>query len=187
MGGVLGNEWRSLAGFTLLYRGTTCFSTRPGTHPWGWALACCGRDRDLASDVLQRAYVKVLSGKAKYDGGSAVRTWLFSVIRFTAFDALRQMRRDVRRMDPAALESVVDPATPVDDLLERDDRNARLVTALQKLSQRQREVVQLVFYHDMTIEDAAGVMGVSTGSARTHYDRAKKALARILSPTELEV
>ena len=33
IGGVLGNEWRSLAGFTLLYRGTTCFSTSPGTHP----------------------------------------------------------------------------------------------------------------------------------------------------------
>jgi transposase InsO family protein len=33
MGGVLGNEWRSLAGFTLLYRGTTFFSTRLGTHP----------------------------------------------------------------------------------------------------------------------------------------------------------
>jgi hypothetical protein len=33
MGGVLGTEWRSLAGFTLLYCGTTCFSTRPGTHP----------------------------------------------------------------------------------------------------------------------------------------------------------
>src|SRR6185312_11266225 len=33
MGGVLGTEWKSLAGFTLLYRGTTCFSTTTGTHP----------------------------------------------------------------------------------------------------------------------------------------------------------
>jgi len=154
---------------------------------WGWALACCGRDRELASDVLQRVYVKVLSGKARYTGKAAFRTWLFGVIRFTALDALREQRRDIRRIDPVALETVVDPSAGVLELVERDERNARLLTALQKLSKRQREVVQLVFYHDMTIEDAAGIMGVSIGSARTHYDRAKKALARILTPTELEV
>src|SRR5262249_28180168 len=61
-------------------------------HPasYGWALACCRFRRQEAEDVLQSAYLKVLDGRACYDGRSSVRTWLFAVIRKTALDARRR-------------------------------------------------------------------------------------------------
>ena len=154
-------------------------------HPesWGWALACCARDRELAEEALQTAYLRILSGRARFDGRSTVRTWVFGVIRMTALDEARRWRvRRGRAADVEAAVDLTDPAPRADVLAERSERNAALLTALNTLSYRQREVVQLVFYHGLTIEEAAGVMHVSLGSARTHYDRGKKALAKRLEP-----
>ena len=151
---------------------------------WGWALACCGRDREAAEETLQSAYLRILSGQARFDGRSSFRTWAFGVIRHSALEESRRQR--IRRArepgDDAVAEFVADSAPGADVEAERSEQRAAIIAALATLSARQREVVQLVFYHSMTIEEAAAVMHISLGSARTHYDRGKKALAVALSP-----
>ena len=152
-------------------------------HPssWGWALACCGRDREMAEDVLQSAYLRILSGRARYRGRSSVKTWVFGVIRVTALEERSRRRLQAGRdVGADAVGQVVDPAVGADVIAESSSRRDALLAALHGLSPRQREVLQLVFYHGMTIEDAAAVMNVSIGSARTHYERGKKALAQQL-------
>lgn len=147
---------------------------------FGWAMACCRRDRDDAEEVLQTVYLTVLDGRARYDGRSTFRTWLFGVIRRTAASERRKMwlrglllMREARSLKPEA------PAPP-DTGVERDSRCHTLHHALAHLAARQREVLQLVFYHDLTVDEAATVMGITTGSARTHYARGKARLATLL-------
>ena len=139
-------------------------------HPasFAWALGCCGRDRHDAEDVLQETYLKILEGKARFDGRSLLKTWLFTVIRRTAaaHRRTRWFRYFVFPQSNGDAESA----------LLRSERSAELVHALSRLARRQREVLELVFYHDMTIEQASQVLGVSLGTARVHYQRGKQRL-----------
>jgi len=57
---------------------------------YGWALHCCGRRDAEAEEVLQESYLKVLDGRARYNGNAAFKTWLFAVIRNTAASERRR-------------------------------------------------------------------------------------------------
>jgi RNA polymerase sigma-70 factor (ECF subfamily) len=142
---------------------------------YGWALSCCRRQSEEAENVLQFAYLKVLSGKAVFDGKSSFKTWLFAVIRKTA--AHERRMELLRRLRMSQIPLALDGKYPG----EQSGVEVRLKDALGKLPGRQREVLQLVFYHDLSIVEAAKVMGVGIGSARTHYERAKKQMRRRLA------
>jgi len=152
---------------------------------WGWALACVGRDRALAEDALQTAYLRVLSGQGRFERRSSFKSWLFGVIRYVAMEELRRANRFRGEGSEMDAMSAVEPAPGADVTTEQAERNAVLVTAMASLSPRQREVLQLVFYHGMTIEEAATVMEISIGSARTHYERGKKALAEQINEVDV--
>ncbi len=152
---------------------------------FGWALSCCSGDHARAEDVLQTTYVRVLSGTAVFGGRSLFRTWLFGVIRRVAMEEQRRVRKTEARtlqLEDAATQQLAgeQPATH-----ENDDVYA-LQRALDQLADRQREVLHLVFYQDMTIAQAAEVMNISVGSARTHYERGKVRLRALLEGTSDE-
>ena len=144
---------------------------------FAWARSCCRGDPDLAADVLQTTYVKALSGSARYAERSSFRTWLFGVIRLTAMELHRGGGREL----PFEAESEPESPDPAADVeLIRAEEHEALREALGKLADRQREVLHLVFQQEMSIAEASGIMGVSLGSARVHYERAKKRLRTLL-------
>ena len=145
---------------------------------YGWALTRCGFDRSAAEDLMQEAYVAVLSGAARFDNKSSLKTFLFSVVQNLARSRFRQIASRMRLVTTYTAGA----EHQGQDEVRMDDRETRQVwKAVEALPARQRDVTELVFCRDMTIEEAAAVMGVSVGTGRVHYDRAKKALAGRLS------
>ena len=67
-----------------------------------------------------------------------------------------------------------------DDADANDDRITTLTAALAQLSKRQQEVLHLVFYQSLTIQDAAIVLAMPVGTARTHYERGKARLRALI-------
>jgi RNA polymerase sigma-70 factor (ECF subfamily) len=146
---------------------------------FAWAMACCGRDRNEAEDVLQTSYLKVLDGRAVFAARSSFKTWLFGVIRRTATEHRRW--RALSRFRATSLIDQADPAPDPASELGRSESSLRLLTALGTLPDRQRQLLHLVFYQDLTIAEAADVLGISIGTARTHYERGKQRLRELLA------
>ncbi len=141
---------------------------------YGWAVACCRYDYEQGAEVLQTAYLKILEGRAVFNGRSSFKTWLFSVIRNTARDQLRKEQIRSVVLSTLRLEPVTYPDP--DEEMSRSLEVDRLVAALSSLSKRQQEVLHLVFYQDLTIQEAGHVLGISPGSAARHYARGKAIL-----------
>lgn len=139
-----------------------------------WARQCCSFDDDLAKDTLQNVYLKILEGKAKFKEKSSVKTWLFAVIRYTAID---QKNAD-RNTQP--LEVIPE----IEDLPLSTEEEVNYKQLIQLLSPMQQEVILMVFYHEMTLEQSAEVLQLSIGTVRTHYDRGKKRLKQLILKTQ---
>ena len=144
---------------------------------WGWALACTAGDREEAESVLQTSYLRILDGSARFDGRSAFRTFLFGVIRNVA--AARRRTRLFEKVLLLRFHSTR-PSRPSSTEPCAVDEALAVREALSRLPARQRQVLHLVFYEDLTIEESSKVLGIRIGSARTHYERGKRRLRATL-------
>jgi RNA polymerase sigma-70 factor (ECF subfamily) len=152
---------------------------------FAWALWCCGHRREEAEDVLQTSYLKVLEDSAAFAGRSSLRTWLFGVIRRTAGERRRRQWLRQQLFDRwQASEPAPVPGSDPETLARASEASRTLLAAMAELPARQREVLHLVFYQDLTVEEASRIMNVSLGTARTHFDRGKRGLRAILSTEE---
>jgi RNA polymerase sigma-70 factor (ECF subfamily) len=142
---------------------------------YGWALSRCDFDHATAEDLMQQAYVELLSGKARFDNKSTLSTFVFSVVQNLARSRFRRVSSRLRLVKKYHLESIVEHVETAE--LPADDGVWRAVRALPA---RQRDIIELVFCRELTIEQASAVMGITTGTGRVHYDRAKKALRQRL-------
>lgn len=142
---------------------------------WRWALACADGRRELAEDALQSSYLVLLEGRARWRAESSLRTFVFALIR-------RQMRGLQRRERLRALllgrwlGSTEDEPVSAGDASERELDARRLQAALAELPRRQREVLVLVYQAECTVAEAASILAIGLGSARTHFARGKQAL-----------
>ncbi|CAA0118130.1 ECF RNA polymerase sigma factor SigX [Halioglobus japonicus] len=162
------------------------------TDSYGWALACCAWHRELAEDVLQESYLRVLDGRADFKGTATLRTWFFAVIKRVAADVLRtQKRRSILNLRLVADDA--EPGQPASgqnstmtEALHNNQTSQKLQNALLQLSQRQKEVLHLVFYSGLSLEEAATTVQITVGSARTHYHRGKERLLQILTENDTD-
>jgi RNA polymerase sigma-70 factor (ECF subfamily) len=136
-------------------------------------------DQGLAEDVVSEVFIDVWRQADRFEGRSQVATWIFSIARFKALSVRR--RRHDAELDEGAAELIADTADNPEDTALKSDRSQQLRACLTQLSREHREIVDLVYYHEKTIEEVAAIIQVPQNTVKTRMFYARKRLAQLLS------
>jgi|SRR5947209_388325 RNA polymerase sigma-70 factor, ECF subfamily len=132
----------------------------------------------LAEDLLSEVFLDVWRQAASFEARASVSTWLLAIARYKALSARR--RRTDAALDDRAL-SVADPADGPDLVLENKMRADLVRQCLAKLSPEHGEVIDLVYYHDKSVEEVARIIGIPEATVKTRMFYARKKLAELVS------
>jgi RNA polymerase sigma-70 factor, ECF subfamily len=135
------------------------------------------RDTTMAEDLVSQVFLDVWRTASQFEGRSQVSTWLLSIARFKALTALRQRRHE--DIDEDVLE-IADQADTPEASLERSNTSAILRACVAKLSPAHREIINLVYYHEKSVEEAGEIIGIPQSTVKTRMFYARKQLADLL-------
>jgi RNA polymerase sigma-70 factor, ECF subfamily len=139
-----------------------------------WLLRFVGNET-VAEDLLSDVFFDVWQQAGRFEGRAAVTTWLLSIARFKALSARR--RRTHAELDETIEATVADSADNPEIALQKKSRGEFVRTALMKLSPDHREIIDLVYYHEKSIEDCALILGIPAATVKTRMFYARKKLA----------
>ncbi len=133
------------------------------------------REGASADDLVQDTIVKAWTHIDKFQPGTNLRAWLFTILRNTFYSARRKTRREVSDTD--GIHAARQAARPEHDgrLALNDFRKA-----FEQLPDEQREALILVGASGFSYEEAAGMTGVAVGTVKSRANRGRRRLAELL-------
>lgn len=140
-------------------------------------------DSGLAEEMLQDTLLAVWRSARAFKGESSVRSWLYGIARRQAHNSLRRVKPPL--VDATALETLRSPEPGPETLALAGVARDTLAAAIDDLSPLLRETLMLVMVHELTYQEASGVLNVPIGTVRSRLSNAKRTLQRLLE-TEVE-
>ena len=136
------------------------------------------RNEATAEDLISEVFLDVWRQAAKFEGRSAVSTWVLSMARFKALSALRRRTED--ELDDETAGTIEDPEDNPETALAKKDKGAALRQCLEKLSAEHREIVDLVYYHEKSVAEVSSIVGIPEATVKTRMFYARKKLSELL-------
>jgi RNA polymerase sigma-70 factor (ECF subfamily) len=142
------------------------------------------RDTATAEDLVSQVFLDVWRTAGQFEGRAQVSTWLLSIARFKALTALRQRQHE--DIDQDDVLEIADGADTPETALDRSRTNAILRACVAKLSAAHREIINLVYYHEKSVEEVGRIIGIPQSTVKTRMFYARKQLAELLKSHGVE-
>jgi RNA polymerase sigma-70 factor, ECF subfamily len=126
----------------------------------------------LAEDLVSEVFIDVWRRADAFKGMSQVSTWLLAIARNKALSALRN--RSDEQLDDETATAIVDPADDAETTVNKRDRSALVQHCLSQLSPLHREVLDLVYYHEKSLDEIARIVGAPANMVKTRMFYARR-------------
>jgi RNA polymerase sigma-70 factor (ECF subfamily) len=135
-------------------------------------------NQSLAEDLVSEVFLDVWRQAENFEAKSQVSTWLLAIARYKALSALR--RRTDEHLDDEMAATIEDTSDNPETAMGIKDRNIIVQKCLTQLSSAHREVIDLVYYHEKSVEEVAQIVGVPAATVKTRMFYARNKMADLL-------
>ena len=136
------------------------------------------RDEAVAEELANEVFVDVWRHAPSYERRSLATTWLLSIAHNRAVSALRKRREESWDEDEAA--NLQDQADTSDVVMQKAEKGRMLRKCIEALPYHQREILDLVYYHELSVGEAGAVLQIPEGTVKTRLFTARKRLSELL-------
>lgn len=144
----------------------------PALRAFAWSLSHNSSDAD---DLVQDTLIKAWTNRDKFEMGTNLRAWLFTILRNTYYTSVVRRRREVRDEDGVYAATLTSAANQ-----DWSVAVSAMEAALQRLPDEHREALVLVGGAGLTYEEAAEVCGCALGTIKSRVNRARNRLLKLL-------
>ncbi len=141
-------------------------------------------DRSVAGDIVSDVFLEVWRKAGQFEARSQVSTWILAIARYKALTALRGRRFE--ELDEAKINTIEDASETPEGLMQRAQTGEILRECLQQLSPAHREIIDLVYYHERSIEEVSEIIGVPANTVKTRMFYARKRIGEMMAAKGIE-
>ena len=131
-----------------------------------------------AEDLVSEVFLDVWRQANHFEVRSQVSTWLLAIARYKTLSALR--RRTDEPLDDHMAATIEDTADDPETVVHNKDRSIIVQKCLRQLSPAHREVIDLVYYHEKSVDEVARIVGVPPATVKTRMFYARSKMADLL-------
>jgi RNA polymerase sigma-70 factor (ECF subfamily) len=138
-----------------------------------------GAVHSTAEDLVSEVFLEVWLCAGAFEGRAQVSTWLLAITRNKAMGIIRQ--RPLNWLDESELASIKDETDGPEAAIQKRQAASILSEALRHLSPAHREIIDLVYYHEKSIEEVARIIKAPRSTVKTRMFYARKRLSTLLA------
>lgn len=142
------------------------------------------RNEAIAEELTSEVFLDVWRLAGRFEGRAAVSTWILAIANNKAMSLLRKKRDD--ELEDEVAEQVEDEGDDPEQQEQKRSKAVLMRETINALSDEHRQIIDLVYYHEKSVREAAGITGIPEATVKTRMHYARKQLGELMKQAGID-